>query len=37
MNKTKLLIVDDEPDIRQVLKKRLEVAGFDCLTATDAA
>ena len=36
MNKAKLLIVDDEPDIRKVLKKRLETAGFECFTAADA-
>ena len=33
MSKGKLLIVDDEPDIRKVLKKRLELEGFQCLTA----
>ena len=33
MSKGKLLIVDDEPDIRKVLKKRLELEGFQCLMA----
>lgn len=36
MDKIKLLVVDDEPDIRKVLKKRLEAEGFMCLTAADA-
>lgn len=33
MKKRKLLIVDDEPDIRKLLKKRLELEGFECLAA----
>ncbi len=36
MDKKRLLIVDDEPDIRKVLKKRLEEEGFECLTAQNA-
>ncbi len=35
MEKSKLLIVDDEPDIRHLLKTRLELSGFKCLTAKD--
>ncbi len=33
MEKKKLLIVDDEPDIVKVLKARLELEGFECFTA----
>ncbi len=33
--KAKLLIVDDEGDIRRLLQMRLELAGFECLTAKD--
>lgn len=33
MEKKKLLIVDDEPDIIKVLKARLELEGFECFTA----
>ncbi len=35
MNKKKILIVDDEQDIRTVLKRRFEFCGFECLTAQD--
>ncbi len=28
-----ILIVDDEPDIRKLLEKRLKSRGFECLTA----
>lgn len=31
----KILIVDDEPDIREVLKFRLEKAGYEVVTAMD--
>lgn len=33
MKKRRLLLVDDEPDILKLLKARLEVEGFECLTA----
>jgi len=36
MAKAKLLIVDDEPDIRLLVKARLEKEGFECFTAADA-
>lgn len=29
----RILIVDDEPDIRTLLKRRFELSGFECLTA----
>ena len=35
MNKRRILIVDDEEDIRNLLKARLEFSGFECLTAGD--
>jgi len=35
MGKTKILIVDDEPDIRNLVKARFEFSGYDCLTAKD--
>lgn len=31
----KILLVDDEKDIRELLKVRFEVSGFKCLTAKD--
>ncbi len=31
----KILIVDDDSDIRKVLKARLELSGFKCFTAKD--
>ena len=31
----KILIVDDEPEIRELLKMRFEANGFECLTAKD--
>lgn len=37
MKKRKLLIVDDEPDIRYLVKTRLEKEGFECYTAGTAA
>ena len=33
MSRGKILIVDDESDIRKLLKVRLELAGFECLVA----
>lgn len=35
MNKRKILVVEDNADIRQVLKIRLKIAGFECLDAED--
>lgn len=35
MKKEKLLIVDDESDIRKLLKARLESVGFECFLAED--
>ena len=35
MNGARILIVDDEPDIRKLLKIRLELAGFKCLAASN--
>ena len=35
--KPKILISDDEDDIRMVLKKRLESAGYDVITASNGA
>jgi DNA-binding response OmpR family regulator len=35
--KNKILLVDDEPVIVEVVKKRLEVSGFDVVVATDGA
>ncbi len=35
MEKTKALIVDDEPDIVESIKFRLEIENIDCLTAHD--
>lgn len=35
MKKEKLLIVDDEADIRKLLRKRLELSGFICYEAED--
>ena len=31
----KILLVDDEKDIRELLKVRFEISGFKCLTAKD--
>ena len=31
----KILIVDDEPDIRTVLQRRFELSGLECLIAKD--
>lgn len=36
MSKGRLLIVDDEPDIRLLVKARLEKEGFECLSAGSA-
>ncbi|MFA5100194.1 MAG: response regulator [Candidatus Omnitrophota bacterium] len=33
--KTRILIVDDEPDVREFLKKRLEARGYAVSTAAD--
>ena len=33
--KKRVLLVDDEPDILKIVGKRLEMAGFDVLTAAD--
>jgi len=33
MDKKTILIVDDEQDIRTVLRRRFELSGFECLTA----
>jgi two-component system, OmpR family, response regulator len=35
MTKDRLLIVDDEADIRRLLRIRLELAGFECAEAGD--
>jgi DNA-binding response OmpR family regulator len=35
MQKNRILIVDDEPDIVQALQTRLEQENFECLTAYD--
>jgi len=35
MVKKKILVVDDEPDIREFLKKRLEKNNFNVITATN--
>ncbi|HOD66817.1 MAG TPA: response regulator [candidate division Zixibacteria bacterium] len=35
--KTTILVVDDEPAIRQILLRSLSSAGFDTTTATDGA
>ena len=37
MQNAKVLIVDDEADVVQVLKLRLEMAGYDAATARDGA
>jgi len=34
-NKVTVLIVDDEPGIRDILSRKLSAAGFQCLTAAD--
>jgi DNA-binding response OmpR family regulator len=34
-DKPKILLVDDEPSITKVVAKRLELAGFEVLTASD--
>ena len=34
-DKPKILLVDDEPSISKVVSKRLELAGFDVITAMD--
>lgn len=34
---TDILIVDDEPQVRQLLKQYLEAAGYECRTAEDVA
>lgn len=31
----RILVVDDEPDMRTLLKRRFELSGFECLTAAD--
>lgn len=36
MNKTQILVVDDEPDIRELVKDILEDEGFEVTTAKDA-
>lgn len=35
-NKGKILVVDDEPDIREILQVNLEIEGYDVLTAASA-
>lgn len=35
-SKGRLLVVDDEPDIREILQVNLEVAGYDVVTAASA-
>ena len=35
MERKRILVVDDEEDIRNLLKSRLELSGFECLTAQD--
>lgn len=37
MQSAKILIVDDEDDVIQALKLRLETAGYDAVTASDGA
>ncbi len=36
MNRSKILIADDEPDIRELLGDFLEGEGYECILATDA-
>ena len=36
MNKKKILIVDDEPDLREILQYNLENAGYEAETAASA-
>ena len=33
--KNKILVIDDEPEVVELLKKRLERAGYQVITATD--
>jgi DNA-binding response OmpR family regulator len=33
--KNKILVIDDEPEVVELLKKRLERAGYQIITATD--
>ena len=35
-SKSKLLVVDDEPDIREILQVNLEAAGYEVITASSA-
>ena len=35
MNKGKILVVDDEASIRQIIEARLKMTGFEVLTAVD--
>jgi len=35
MNKKRILIVDDEPDIVETIRCNLELEGYDCLVAYD--
>ena len=35
MSKAKILIVDNDKDIRKTVKKRFEFSGFDCVLAGD--
>ncbi|GIW23218.1 MAG: hypothetical protein KatS3mg068_2225 [Candidatus Sericytochromatia bacterium] len=35
MSKGKILVVDDEPSIRQIVETRLKMAGYDVVTAGD--
>lgn len=37
MSKGKILIIDDEPDLLETMKFRLESAGYEVLAAQDAA
>ena len=36
-NRFRILVIDDEPDIRDILSHMLASAGFDCILAEDAA
>jgi len=37
MRRTRILVVDDEPAIRKLLRANLEKSGFDALAAGDGA